>query len=356
MNTNAQPAEVAAGESAGVNPAAPRGKRMRALDSWMQAQRAFAALLRTESIDAAWLERLEGAMRALRSLAAHDIDTALYVLLHAGITDVDRYSAHHAMLCAVAAEACAGQLGWDEERIVTTVRVALTMNVSISALQDSLARQMDAPSASQRELVASHAERSAKMLQDAGVADACWIEAVRHHHAAAQTAATASPQGAAVGAAEGPTEGAAAGTAAGADGAAPGAREIAQLVHRIDVYTAKLSRRTTRAAISPALAARAACLDGQGHADAIGGTILRCLGLYPPGCFVQLANGDLAIVVRRGRKAHTPIVAAVRRGDGGVYEQPLRCDTAQAPLAVVRGVPLDDVKVRLNHGRALAVA
>jgi hypothetical protein len=115
-----------------------------------------------------------------------------------------------------------------------------------------------------------------------------------------------------------------------------------------------LSRRATREPTPPAIAARHACLDAQGRPDAIGATLLRMLGLYPPGCFVQLASGEVGIVVRRGAKAHTPVVAALRRDDGGLHLQPPRRDSAQPPHAVVCGVDAQSVRMNVNHLRALA--
>ena len=81
--------------------------------------------------------------------------------------------------------------------------------------------------------------------------------------------------------------------------------------------------------------------------------MLRVLGLYPPGSFVRLVNGDLAVVIRRGQKAHTPIVACVRRANGGVISQPVALDTRLRQNAVQRSLSADDVKIRLDHERAV---
>ena len=59
---------------------------------------------------------------------------------------------------------------------------ALTMNLAMTSLQDTLAQQVAPPSPLQRAQIDSHAQRGAQVLQEAGVADAMWIEAVRHHH------------------------------------------------------------------------------------------------------------------------------------------------------------------------------
>lgn len=300
------------------------------VEGWDRVKRELAALLRHATPDAAWAEAVEGLVGRLQVLARRDFDAALYLLLQdASNGDDGRYSAHHAILCALVGEVCADWLEWPAEEIDALVRAALTMNLSMSTMQDALARQVEPLSASQREQIDGHAEESAALLAAAGVKDMLWVEVVRLHHG-------------------GP----------GVDDAgpeAPPARRLARLLRRIDVYTAKLSSRASREAVSPAIAARDTCLDGEDQPDTLGVAILRKLGLYPPGCFVKLANGDLGVVVRRGSKAHMPIVAALRREDGGQHFSPKRRDTANKRHAIVHGVTASQVKVRLNHLRNLAL-
>lgn len=299
---------------------------MQALQGWDDCKRQIAGLLRVVEPDGAWAGRLQAAAAQMRELAARDPDAGLYLLMQTAATEVDRYSAHHAMLCALVGELCATWFEWPAQEVQTLVLAALTMNISMSATQDALARQADPLSQAQREEVESHAQRSAALLAKAGVHDALWLEAVRRHHEKGTRDAELPAQ--------------------------PEAR-LAQLLHRVDVYTAKLSRRATRQPASPALAARDACLSPAGVPDPVGAALLRVLGLYPPGSFVLLRSGETAIVVRRGAKAHTPLVAALRRADGGLYMPPVRRDTALSRQAVLRGVGIGEVKVRLDHLRVL---
>ncbi|HET9976847.1 MAG TPA: phosphohydrolase [Burkholderiaceae bacterium] len=294
------------------------------IDAWDVEQRQWAVLLRQDAPDAAWLAQFEATAERLRRLAQRDPDAALYLLLQSAAGDLDRYSAHHAMLCAVVCDLCAQNQAWSADEADALWRAALSMNLALTVTQDSLARQIGPLSAAQRELVDAHAESSARMLSDAGATDALWLDVVRRHHER------------------------------GAGAAASPAERLAALLHRVDVYTAKLSRRATREPTSPAIAARDACLDADGRPDAIGATLLRTIGLYPPGCFVELASGEVGVVIRRGAKAHTPVAAALRRHDGGLYLQPLRRDTALARYAIKRGVNAKAVRVHMNHPRTLA--
>jgi hypothetical protein len=308
------------------DPVPPRLTAQEAIDGWDQHKRQMSALLRQAAPDAAWLTEFAQAMERMRALARRDVDMALYLLLQAAASELDQYSAHHAMLCALVGEACAQWFEWPADEVDTFVRAALTMNLSMSTLQNTLARQVGPLSQAQRDEIAAHAEKSALLLTTAGVGDGLWIDVVRAHHQKPAAGSTASSA----------------------------AQRLAQLLRRVDVYTAKLSRRATREPASPALAARDACLDADGNPDAIGATVLRTLGLYPPGCYVQLANGDLGIVVKRGAKAHTPIVAALRRADGGTHIQPPWVDTGRRGHGVVRGATAREVKFSLHHLRTLS--
>ena len=303
---------------------APALKPSQTIDAWDHEQRQWAILLRQDAPDAAWLVQFEAAAARLRLLARRDPDAALYLLLQAADGDLGRYSAHHAMLCAVVCDLCTQGQSWPADEADALWRAALSMNLALTVTQDSLARQVEPVSAAQREQIDAHAEAGAGLLADAGVTDRLWLEVVRRHHERGDAAS-----------------------------AAPAERLIG-LLHRVDVYTAKLSRRATREPTSPAISARDACLDAEGSPDAIGALLLRTLGLYPPGCFVQLAGGEVGVVVRRGTKAHTPVVAALRRPDGGLHLQPLRRDTSSARYAITRGVNAKAVRVHMNHLRTLA--
>jgi len=296
------------------------------LDAWETLRRKLSSLLKAEQPGADWRTQLQGHATQLRDLAAQDADVALYYLIHAAGQELDHYSAVHAMACAVIGELIGRWHGWSDDDVAALVHAALSMNVSMTRTQDALAQQAQAPDERQRSEIAGHAEASAAFLEEAGVQDALWIDVVRRH---------------------------AAGCDDGEIDAMPPPARLAELLRRIDVYTAKLSRRRSRSATTPALAARDACLGRAGYPDSIGATLLRVLGLYPPGTWVSLANGETGIVIARGSKAHTPIVAALRRADGGLLMQPARRDTQARGFAIVRGLTSRDVRVRIHHLRTL---
>ena len=298
------------------------------IDAWQALKKSFAFALAADDYEGAWLDRLSKLSRRLRELTAQDADLALYMMLQTAMNEADHYSASHAMFSAVVADLCGRYFEWPEAEIVTVHNAALTMNVGMALMQDAMAQQHDPLSAAQRQRVDDHPTRSVEQLKRAGANDPLWLEIVRRHHRPID---------------EGESD----------DPLTPPQR-LAQLLQRIDVFTAKLSRRKVRLGSNATVAARDACLNASGMPDAIGAAMLRVLGLYPPGSFVRLASGETGVVVKRGDKAHTPFVACVRRADGAVISQPVLRDSSSRLHAVQRSLSADEAKIRLNHERVIA--
>jgi HD-GYP domain-containing protein (c-di-GMP phosphodiesterase class II) len=220
-------------------------------------------------------------------------------------------------------------LGWPEDQVASLGGAALSMNLAMTALQDHLAASDTPLTPVMREQIRTHAQRSADLLQAAGLDDALWLQVVRAHHD-------------------------------GGDGALPLAalsddQRLARLLRRADILTAKISARRTRVPMSPVQAAREACLGQDGVPDEVGGALLRATGLYPPGSFVELANGERGIVVARGRRANLPWVASLVSPSGLALGEPALRDTADARHAVRAAVAAATVKVRPDHARILAL-
>lgn len=208
-------------------------------------------------------------------------------------------------------------------------RAALTMNLAMVRLQDSLACSGHPPSPEMRREIDGHAAQGALLLAQAGAGDPLWCETVRLHH----------------------------------DGAAPDRpvaqldppRRLARLLRRVDIFAAKMSRRATRLPMSPVQAAREACLGADGRPDEIGAALLKAVGLYPPGSFVELACGEIGIVVSRGRRANLPLVASLVAASGLPLGEPALRDTID-PRFVVRGaVGVGQVKVHPPHERVMVL-
>ena len=59
------------------------------------------------------------------------------------------------------------------------------------------------------------------------------------------------------------------------------------------------------------------------------------------------------MAIRRGDNAHTPIVAIVRRSDGGLINQAIAVDTANRRHAVQRSLSAKESKILLDDERVV---
>lgn len=262
------------------------------------------------------------------SLLRSRVDDSLFILVHMLYDRGLGYSASHALLCAVISRLVAQTLGWDEARQQSLQRAALTMNLGMARLHDDLARQDAALHPEQRRAVWEHPLRSEVILRRLGVVDAAWLELVRDHH-----------------------------ELAGGLGYPAGRSEIsdaAQLLRMTDVYVARISPRHCRPGLSSPRAARDVYLDASGAPTPLGIAFIKTLGLYLPGTYVELVSGEVAVVVRRGRRANTPLAFAIVTREGLPRGEPPLRDTSEPAYEIRRAVAAEEVRVRLQPARLLA--
>lgn len=258
------------------------------------------------SPDGLWPGRLEALQRGVVEASASAPDELLFLLIAAAARVPARYGVHHALACAPIVGLAAQVLGWPEDERDVAVKAALTMNLSITALQDELAHRERTLTVEQRRAVEAHAMHSAERLRALGVADALWLETVERHHREP----------------DGPLS------------ALPPAGRLAALLRRVDVFLAKISPRAGRPGLPTTQAARDACLGADGRPDTLGAAILRTLGLYPPGSLVTLVNGDTAVVWQRGARLDQPLVLSIAGADRQPWARPLLRRTAEAAHAI----------------------
>ena len=279
------------------------------------------AALREPSPQQPWVQRVMDVLARAREMASRRMDEALFHYIHNGARHADHYSSHQALRCMLIAGEIGRELGFGEELLAQLDRAALTMNVAMRRLQDRLAL-MAAPKldAAARSVIDHHGAEAERLLIAGGVTDPVWLEAVRLHHD--DSLQRLPPQQ-----------------------LTPG-QQLAVLLRRVDIYCAKISRRAGRTALTAMQAAGQACLGADGRPDRIGSALLKVVGLYPPGCFVQLASGETGIVLARGARADQPLVAVLLNARGTVLMSPLLRDTSQRPLGVRAALRADQVPVQ----------
>jgi HD-GYP domain-containing protein (c-di-GMP phosphodiesterase class II) len=275
---------------------------------------------------ASFREALDDAAAPVQALVARDPDLAIFQVLTQGAGVDAAYGAQRSLQTAITSLLVAQRLGWAPEECERAFKVALTMNLSMLELQGQLARQAQPPSPAQREQLQTHPMRSVRILEQAGVRDAAWLQAVLRHHELEDGS----------GYPAGTTE----------------VGELASLVRRSDVYTSKLSARSHRDAIAADLAGRQMFMQDPGHP--MTAALVKEFGIYPPGCHVRLASGELAVVVARGPVITAPVVLCLTNARGLPLAQPLRCDTTDKAHAVAGVVGERSVGTRPPLDRLLA--
>jgi HD-GYP domain-containing protein (c-di-GMP phosphodiesterase class II) len=255
----------------------------------------------------------------LIALADRYPDKVLFQILRHDQTKLNSYGVSHSLHSAAVCCLSARRMGWDDAQRRTLVAAAVSMNLSMIELQGRLAVQPVPPNADQRAAIDDHPLRSAEMLRAAGVDCPLWLAAVEQHHEL--------------------TDG------SGYPRRRSDVGELAQALHYADVFTAKLSARSSRGPLMPNVAARQMFTDSAGHP--LAAALIKEFGMYPPGCFVRLASGEIAIVIHRGATVSTPVVACLTNAAGQAMMRPQRRETTDKASAIVALVADADVMVRV---------
>lgn len=281
--------------------------------------------LRGHSTD--FVSRLVDVESRLHRLLRHRTDDCLFVLVQQLFDRSVGYSATHALLCAVVCHLVAPSVGLTQTEQTALFRAALTMNIGMGRLHDVMSRQERLPSDNQRQEIHQHPTEGAMLLRGLGVGDMLWLQYVADHHER--------PEG--VGYPAGKTE----------------LSLPVQLLAMADVFVARISPRRVRPGLLPALAARDVYLGPDGQPNPLGAAFVKALGVYVPGSYVRLASGEVAVVVRRGRRANAPLVYAIIGRQGMPLGEPALRDTNDRSHEVKSSVGADEVKVRVNAAKLL---
>ena len=275
-----------------------------------------------------FVEALEDAAPPVLALIERDKDLAIFQVLRQQGNEPVQYGVNHAMHAAITCSLVAQRLGWNDDDRQRAFKTALTMNISMLALQGQLALQLTPPTPDQRAAIQAHPEFSRTLLELSGVTDADWLNAVAQHHESSD-----------------------------GKGYPHGLREvndIAALVRRVDIYTAKLSPRANRSGLAADRAGRMMFMQEPGHPMTI--ALVKEFGVYPPGCLVKLASGETGMVVRRGQTVTSPIVAVMYTPFGASLSEPTRRDTSQREYAIHSVLEAHTVKLRIAPEVLMAVA
>ncbi len=249
----------------------------------------------------------------LRALVARDADAAL-AAMQLEVTD-DCHVArqlHAATLC----ELLVRSRDWDEQESLSVIAAALSYDVALGPVAGAMNKQQSGLSAEQQAVVTGHPQASVELLQLAGVADPVWLVAILQHHER--------------------IDGSGYPNRLSGDAISRAARKLAI----VDIYSAMVRPRAYREAVHARHALRSLFLErGKAVDETLASLLVREIGVFPPGTPVRLANGEVGVVLRRGRGASHPVVARLINANGTLAALAAQRDTAMEAYAITETVP-----------------
>lgn len=226
------------------------------------------------------------------------------------------YSVCHPLHTAILCELVGKRAGFPTQERLSLICAALTQNLAMLDLQDRLRQQPEALRPEQRAVVDTHPHRSVEILRTAGIEDPVWLQAVGQHHERMDGS----------------------GYPDGLQG-----EQIcshARLLAVTDRYTAMVSERAYRPALLAKTALRHFLDDSETLFDPkFRVLMIKELSIYPPGSWVRLANGEIALVVKRNENPTQPLVGSLLNAKGAPYVRPLRRETANPQCRIEEVLP-----------------
>ena len=251
----------------------------------------------------------------VQKLCYENADAALGAIL----LDQDAaYTNIHPVLCSILTELMTRRLQIPKEDRLIYLAAALTQNIGMLELQNQLTQQTAKLTEQQRKAIKQHPFQSKEILQGLGISHKEWLDTVLYHHER--------PDGN--------------GYPVGLKG--DKLSVFAKILSLTDIYSAMVLPRKYRDGFYVKKALQDIFIQRGKSVDEESATLLiKEVGVYPPGTFVKLANGDTAIVLRRGIKsANSPLVLCIINPRGELYEKTKRRDTIHKDIyGVVKVLP-----------------
>jgi HD-GYP domain-containing protein (c-di-GMP phosphodiesterase class II) len=237
-----------------------------------------------------------------------------------------RYTVRHPLRTAIVCHIISRHLGWKPDRQMSLIQAAVTMNIGMLSLQEQLNEQSEPLSAYQKGEVKNHPISGVELLKELGVTDQLWLDAVLQHHET--LSGTGYPSG------------------LKDDEISQGAR----ILSLADIYCARVAGRSYRPPLLPSVAVKSIFMSNSTPVDKeLAMVFVKNLGVFPPGTFVKLKNGEIGIVTQRGEKINSPIVYTLVKANGERAHAPLKRDTATSEdFAVKEVITQDKAGVEIN--------
>lgn len=251
-----------------------------------------------DAVDPASLGKIEQLVGDIQAMCLHEADATIGVF---HLPNDHPYSLFHSIQCAIVCAFILQDEDFSEHEQKMIIAAALTANVGMHALQDQLAKQDGMLTPDQDDEVKLHPGKSVGLLQGIGVKDKTWLTTVLDHHERGD--GLGYPRGLSM------------------DKISKGAL----MLTIADRYGAMVSTRDYRKPIFIKDALTLFLMDkGKAYDSRYAILLIKQLSIFPPGSFVTLNNGEIAIVVKRGVKnPMKPIVKSFLGPDKKRYIKPL---------------------------------
>lgn len=225
------------------------------------------------------------------------------------------YALRHCIDTASISLLIARTMNHDEKMTLSLVAAGLTMDIAMirrevkPAVEDEIA------------CIQRHPQQGVEILKEAGVDDEAWLDCVLSHHECED--GNGYPHGRKGG--EIPLS--------------------ARIVSTSAAYCARVSSTRHHKAALPSVAL---CNTFLGKEKTLAPVFFKALGLYPPGAFVRLVNGEIGVVSKVGASAITPYVHALVGPRGAPLAYPIKRDTKLSSYAIREPVSREEADIRFS--------
>lgn len=244
-------------------------------------------------------------------------------------SDSDTQASRMLHVC-VLAELMGARLDLDALQRRAIRAAALTYDLGMHTLHAALANQSAALSAEQQAQLHGHPQLGVDLLRAAGVDDQAWLDAVLSHHE--RVDGSGYPRGL----------------------REPDISRPARVLAIADIYSAMIRPRAYRGAIQAREAMREIFLERGRQVDPeLAAVLIKAVGIYPPGSFVRLSCGEIAVVFARTDNASLPEIRSVVGMEGIPRAVPVARDPQEAAYAIVGTVPASEIRFPMAPVRKL---
>lgn len=275
------------------------------------------------SVDDSLVERTIAISKTIQQACQIDEEAAIASIF---IGREGRYPVVHPLHAGILCEIVAKHFGRPDEERQFLIAAAITMNVSMVNLQSKLHMQKEPLTETQQQELRKHPQEGFELLKQKGVTDTNWLNAVLQHHEKVDGSGYA--QG------------------LSSDAIIPAAR----LIKLADVYCALVTGRAYRPGMLQNAAMREVFLQRGKQIDPVmTDQFVKVVGIYPPGTFLRLMNGEIAMATRRGKTSALPMVQSVAGPRGAPLSVYIKRDCAQEKYAIREVIGKEEAGIKVNR-------